>query len=445
MFPKPKGTPTRLLLVFVLAGWTDVPAQDDPLALKMIEALEKQNALLFQLLQKQQTEIDTLKSWVEQVSNVAEKQTQDIEELIDTSQMTTVVNNHSSIGSAIHISGEAGVIFRAGEANTNFPNEEFGIDEARLFLEAQIASGTYLVSEFELFTREPNNSNLRMGELYLEFEDLIEFGEGAGSLSARLGRLNIPFGEEYQNRGVMDNPLISHSVSDFWGIDEGVEAFGAIGNISYVVAVLNGSHDVLRDYTSDKSVSARLGYDPAPNIHIGGSLMRTGSIDVENEKLTELWFGNGFFRSIGSPETTEFDVELAQLESTFSWNEGRLKLAYGEARYEDNDPTGDNSLDFEFWTMEAQQALSEKLFAAIRYSGMDVDKGYPVAGMGSRGRYFFGPSLVENLRRLSMGISYWPKSEVVLKLDYTKEEGESPNGVKRTDTDIFTAEVGARF
>ena len=32
--------------------------------------------------------------------------------------------------------------------------------------------------------------------------------------------------------------------------------------------------------------------------------MRTGNLDVDKDQFSELWFGNGFIRSLGSPATT---------------------------------------------------------------------------------------------------------------------------------------------
>ena len=41
--------------------------------------------------------------------------------------------------------------------------------------------------------------------------------------------MNLPFGEEYQVRNAIDNPLVTHSLSDVWGIDEGVQVYGTLG------------------------------------------------------------------------------------------------------------------------------------------------------------------------------------------------------------------------
>ena len=431
------------LFLFVLS--CQLSGQDLAKILDRIEAIEKQNKLLIQQVGDQQAIIENLRKQLSGINETSDRQNEHIVELQETAFDIPSDSSRQSLGNSIHISGEAGVVFRAGEANTNFPNEEFRVDEARLFIEAQIADKTYIFSELELFSRETINSDLEIGELYIEFEEVLAIADWDRAVNFRMGRLNIPFGEEYLKRDVMDNPLISHSVADFWGIDEGIEAFGEMGNFSYVLALLNGSQDRLRDFTSDKSVVARAGFDLTNQLHFGGSFMRTGDIDPEKEVLTELWFGNGFFRSIGSESTTKFDVEIAQLESTFAWQNGELKVDYGEIWYRDNDPNSSNSRDFEFWQIEAQQEIGENLYAAARYSGMNVDKGYPVAGMAARGFNFFGPFFAKELRRLSLGFTYWVHSDVVIKLDYTMEDGDQLSGSKRSNTDIFSAEVGARF
>jgi len=119
----------------------------------------------------------------------------------------------------------------------------------------------------------------------------------SGWLNLRVGRFPIPFGEEYQRRNMLDNPLISHSVGDIWGIDEGVEVFGAVDRFSYVLAVQNGGHKTLRDFDADKAVVARVGYDPTAWLHLSVSAMRTGDLTVVGDAFSEVWIGNGFFRA----------------------------------------------------------------------------------------------------------------------------------------------------
>ena len=68
-----------------------------------------------------------------------------------------------------------------------------------------------------------------------------------------------------------------------------------------MVAVQNGGAPVARDFNGDKAVVGRLGYDPTRWLHLSVSAMRTGDLDVNDDFLSELWFGGGWFRSIGTP------------------------------------------------------------------------------------------------------------------------------------------------
>ena len=94
-------------------------------------------------------------------------------------------------------------------------------------------------TELKLLPREANDEHFQLGELYVDFEDVLSSWR-PGLLNVRAGRVNVPFGEEYLARGPIANQLISHSLSDIWGCDEGVEIYGRIGPVQYVVAVQNG-------------------------------------------------------------------------------------------------------------------------------------------------------------------------------------------------------------
>src|SRR5262249_49043636 len=144
---------------------------------------------------------------------------------------------------------------------------EFRVDEAKLFVEAPLGHEIYFFTEVNLITRESYDDNIKLGELYVEFEDLLRFWNHPDRLNVRAGRMDIPFGEEYLTRDAIDNPLILHSITDFWGVDEGVEVYGRWNHLHYVLAVQNGGHPILRDFNSDKSVTARATYDAPAGLH----------------------------------------------------------------------------------------------------------------------------------------------------------------------------------
>src|SRR5262249_8445580 len=140
----------------------------------------------------------------------------------------------------IHIGGEGGVGYFDTGREGMFPNSEFRVDEAKLFVEAPLWNDIYFFSEINLAESMWGDLNLHLGELYVDFENVSKLWNRDRWVNLRVGRFDIPFGEEYLTRDAIDNVLISHSLADFWGVDEGVEAYGALSKFSYVVAVQNG-------------------------------------------------------------------------------------------------------------------------------------------------------------------------------------------------------------
>src|SRR5204863_6390770 len=142
-----------------------------------------------------------------------------------------------------------------------------------LFIEAPIWTDIYVVGEVNILTREEQDTYFRIGELFLDFENLARWFNRDRWLNLRVGRLDVPFGEEYLTRDAIDNPLISHSLSDLWGVDEGIEIYGCIGKVKYSLAFQNGGHPALHDYDQDKSIALRVGYDPVKSVHLSLSAM----------------------------------------------------------------------------------------------------------------------------------------------------------------------------
>lgn len=345
------------------------------------------------------------------------------------------------------ISGEVGVTYTDGQRESRTPTGEFRLDDAKLFVDAEVTRGIYAYAEADITTRE-NQDEFQMGELYLEVEDVagrLGMG-GALDLTLRLGRLDVPFGEEYLSRGALLNPLITHSLADFWGVDEGVEVFGSSGGVSYFLAVQNGSHDALGDGTDDKAVTLRLSYDLTSQLHVAASAMRTGAIDPTTETLSELWWGGAFLRSIGNgASTTEFAANLWQLEGTWSWPTGHLRAAGGVTYYDDDDTSRDNRRAMRHVVLEGVQEWGRGAFGAVRYSWIDTDGGYPIAGLGSFGKYFFGPFQSREVWRLGLGLGYRWTDDILLKLEYTLERGTLTNGSDRQSMDQIATQAAVRF
>jgi hypothetical protein len=411
----------------------------------MWQELVRANAELRAIVAAQQEEIAGLRARVDQLdqaNNRREEAMVELRERIDPALLPEP--GRSPVGDRLILSGEAGVAFFAGAADNKFPNEEIRVDEATLRLEAEAVRGVYLFGELQLTTRETRDESFHLGEFYLEFEDLGGDATPDRLLNLRLGRIDTPFGEEYQRRDLLRNPLITHSLSDIWGTDESAMAFGEVRAVSYAVALQAGSTSRLRDFTADKSLVARIGFDPVPGLHLSASGMRTGDLDAANDGFSEIWIGDVVFRPIGSVQTTTFQAELAELDAIWSWEGGHLWGSLGAARYDDDDPLADNRRDIRYYTLEAMQRWSPRLYIAGRYSRIRVKDGYPLAGLGDNGAYFFGPWSTD-IWRLSLGGGYRYNPSVLFKLEYAWERGDLRNGNPRGNTDLFAAEAVVGF
>ncbi|HEY4953032.1 MAG TPA: hypothetical protein VII71_06565 [Verrucomicrobiae bacterium] len=404
---------------------------------EQIRLLQQQNALLQQQLQKQGGALNALT-----------KKVQDLE-AADAGQGNSAPENSApAIGGynfgKVNLSGEGGVAFfntgRAGFA----PQSEFRVDEARLFVEAPVWQEVYFFGEADLATRENVNLNLQLGELYLDFEDVSQWWGRDHQLNGRAGRLNIPFGEEYLERNAIDNPLISHSLSDLWGFDPGVELYGSLGRFSYVLAVQNGGGaNGVQDFDGDKSVVGKICFDPDRHWHFSVSGMRTGDVSAQKDFTSAEWFGNGFFQSLGSPATSEFHANLLEGDVTGRWSSGHVSAFGGYVRYDDNDPAADNGRDIFYYSVEGVQQLPKNFYAAARFSDILADKGVPVVGEGNPNAYF--SSLTTGLWRLSLGIGYHFSDRLVIKTEYTFEHGRQVSGTARDHEDFFGTEAAFKF
>src|SRR5258708_260009 len=140
------------------------------------------------------------------------------------------------------LSGEGGVGFIQQNSAGEYSKAGFLMDEAKLFVDAHIYKNFYGFAEINLAAREADGNETYLGEFYLDWENIHPLWGQERLLNLRIGRMDIPFGEEYLMRDAVDNPLISHSLSDIWGVDEGVELYGSAKKLSYVLAVQNGGH-----------------------------------------------------------------------------------------------------------------------------------------------------------------------------------------------------------
>ena len=441
---------------FIFRATTGVAlcANADSTLRKELEQLREENKTLRVQVQNQDNLIENLGRRVSDIEQISSQKLSEPGRIDnnETSSASLVRDSSGVSFGRLHISGEGAVGFFDTGPTGGFPNSEFRADEAKLFLEAPIWDDVYFFSELNLVLREnanPNNvpnESFTMGELYLDFEDVSKLWGGKGQVNVRLGRFDIPFGEEYQTRDAIRNPLISHSLSDTWGVDEGIELYGRLGPVNYALAVQNGGHPALRDYTSDKAVTARIGFAPTKWLDVSLSAMRTGSSDVPSYEMSELWFGGGFIRALGAMTNTSLShAELLELDWRAHWKGGHLAAAGGYIHFDDNDVTADNHREVYYYYVEGVQGLTEKIYFATRWSHILADKGFPVVGYGNFKQYFTDNNeLVDEMWRWSFGLGYRLSESLLFKVEYSLEQGNKISGNDRTER-FLAAEAAFKF
>src|SRR5665213_932424 len=116
--------------------------------------------------------------------------------------------------------------------------------------------------------------------------------------------------------------------------------------------------------------------------------MRTGNLEANADSLSQVWFADGFFRSIGGAGTTQFHVNAAEADATARWkrwNGGHISAFGGVARYSDNDPAANNARNIYYYSGEVVQNLPKKFYAVTRFSEALCTDGIPMVGYGDFG------------------------------------------------------------
>lgn len=441
MAPLPGRRPgwTQLALFFCCFSLLQGQSQEATLR----ELLE-QNRLLRDQARAQQTQINELKQRIEQLA-VSQSEHDEKWASIQAASKEVPIPADTPDRRVI-ISGQGAFSYTDAQSRGELSKAGFRVDDARVYIESQIRRNTYLFGELILTQRQTKDDAFHLGEFYLDLENL--FGDSVADrlVNLRVGRLGIPFGLEYLHRYPIHNPLITHSVSDFWGIDEGVEAYGESGRVSYVLAVQNGGVSQLRDFNRDKSVTVRISWKPLRELQLSLSGFRTGRLDRAQDNTSEMWIGNAFFRAIGKATSTNtYQAELGQFDASWTWASGSLSGAAGRGSYDDDDSTADNGRSFKFYQTQLVQDIWSKLYSAIRYSSLSSNRGYYLQGLGNYKDYFRGETLTRRISRFALGLGYRFSPDLIFKVEHTWEDARKENGDKRPDENQVAAEVAVRF
>ena len=348
------------------------------------------------------------------------------------------------------LSGNTDLAFLRGERHSPAPDGRFKVENARVFLDSGIGEGLHLgelqlAGEMSLYVewdavREHAFGN-RVGSLYLRLDSLF----GLDRLNLKVGRVLVPFGEEYVRLSEQrpENPLISFSAAAPYGWDRGALVFGtdARTRLHYVAGVMVGDGDWRVGFHRETQANGKLAWEPTAWSYVSVSGLHTGQLGARDRVgAATLELGETQIRSFGAesdvpnfehgvrihddPEhrmtmnAGEADVIFAASDWGRLWfNYGRVAIrSHGSSRYD---------RDLNYGTAEGILGLGrffhalDKVYLAGRYSVIgtfDADQGYLLdASTG-------GDALGFNTKRVSVfsvGVGYRLTRYLTLKSEYS--------------------------
>ena len=325
--------------------------------------------------------------------------------------------------------GAAGY-YDTGSAGTR-DNGGFEIKEASLFVTAEVWDDVEFFIELQTNRLGKDNDKFsRTGEVYVHFHD-ISLTDSV-TVGLKLGRIDIPFGEEYLWQDAIDNPLITNSAAYPYGWDEGLLVYGDIHGLGWIAAITDGTDDRSTEENSDKALNFKIYGRPIESLDLSLSMMTNG--DVSKSAIE---FGGSHFRPVGvahqstagiSP-STEVDGDLLEFNAKYSFSvasyEAYLALAVGAAKSDDSDPLFDR--DFRWFSIEPLLKFNTHWYATLRFSEIgtyDGGEGYHFDGKTfAGGNAAFGYD-TQRFQRLSIGLGWTPNPHIRAKLEFGRDRFE---------------------
>lgn len=368
---------------------------------------------------------------------------------IDSQQSSHVLSN--PWWKNIQVNGFAAAGFYDTGSTGTREHGSFEIKEASLFIEAQVWENTSLFLELQTNRLGADDAKFtRTGEVYIRLQDLQVTDNT--SIGLKLGRFDIPFGEEYLWQDAIDNPLITNSAAYPYGWDEGVLVYGTSWGVNWIAAVTDGTDARSEEENGDKAYNLKLYGNLTDNLYLSASYMMNGS-----GTKSALEFGGSHFEpvsgsSAGTSTSTEVDSELFEMTAKYNMmianKKAYLALTGGLANQDDDDAVFDR--DLRWFAIESHLQINRHWYSALRYSEIgtyDNDEGYHFDGKTfADGNSAFGFD-TQRFSRFGIGLGWQPNPHFVTKLELGRDSFYLIDSSPLSDSDrtFFGVETAVKF
>ena len=387
----------------------------------------------------------------------------------------------SGFAGRVRLSGNADVIHRRGRTESPSAEGASALENFRLFLDLDLdgdgrrTGGIARSASFYLESDLVRDGELKnkIGSAYVRLDGLFD----APWLHFKLGRMPIPFGEEYLrfSEDRPRNPFLSFTAQAPYQWDEGAMFFGSFGDgmLAYEVAALDGDDAMGANTDSDMAWSGRLHFRPTRGVRLTLSALHTGELGSSDAAAkSALEFGGSHAVPFGDPggvTSYQDGVALAPnpdrtLDGLFAWQAdvtlepteyARIWLSYGQANV---DASGASTYDrdFRFFSAESELDLGlmaglDRFYVAGRFSAIgtfDRDRGYAFDAENGASELGFNTRSVDLWQAV---LGYRLRSNVTLKAEISRYDHDLVRGVpaalarRAKARDSFAAGVSVGF
>ena len=348
----------------------------------------------------------------------------------------------------LKIKGRAAMgYFDSGKAGS-YPSGSFEAPEAKLQFSFQPDDINTFVMRFNL-----NNATAQsplLDYLYLQSKDFLPMLKNTPfSLSGRLGRFKLGFGEETLSNNLVEGILPSNSAGNVGVSDEGLELSGKIDlakiglkplkPLGWVASVSDGNSGVGSDNSSGKAFMGKLYYTPVDPLYLSATYYDSGSLKSSAAEMSIAGLTSRPATGVGDWKRKFWEVDARYdfgkakkpLEPmVYSDSKAIARLSYGGF----ND-ISNISRHGTFGFVDGIYNLNKKFYTAGRYSFVDLG-GDITASLNS--------VTANKYDRYSLGFGYrWSENTIVkLSYDWNKESGTNTIG---SDNNLLSAIVAAQF
>lgn len=322
--------------------------------------------------------------------------------------------------------GAAG-FYDTGSAGTR-DHGGFEIKEASLFIDAEVWENLSFFFEFQTNRLGRDGDQFtRTGEVHVHARNIVPSADTP--IGLKLGRIDVPFGEEYLWQDAIDNPLITNSAAYVYATDEGLMLYSSVRGVHWIASVTDGLLFRGREENSDKALNLKFFGNPTESLYLSASYMNNG-----DSSLSALQFAGSFIQpvgarhqsTLGASPSSEVNSEFYSVNGRYDfrgdWVNGYVALSAGRAEIDDKDPQFDR--DFRWFAVEPLVTLGDQYYVVARYSEIgtyDDDEGYHFDGKTfAGGNTAFGYD-TQRLRRLGLGFGWTPNPRLKAKVEIGKD------------------------